>query len=240
MSGTASAAHTLASKWVGWREGPRNNETPFGAYTGYQFQPWCGSFVKFVLDKTGTTGEPSPVYTPAGVNAYRREGRWLPNTADPPYMSVVFFRWPGSPFTADHVGFVTRREGDRIWTIEGNTSPSDRGSQGNGGGVYERVRPLSVVVGYGLPRYGYEPPPVPDHLNPSKEDDVSKLIDAPNGTTWLCHGVFRRLVTPEDANVLQFTGVPRTRVEQSFWDLVERTLIDAAAIPQTLFTVTAK
>ncbi len=31
---------------VGTIEGPKDNETKYGAFTKANFQPWCGSFVK--------------------------------------------------------------------------------------------------------------------------------------------------------------------------------------------------
>lgn len=140
-----------AAKWVGYVEGPRDNETVFGARSGFQFQPWCGSFTNAVLADAGLAGEPSSVYTPAGLAAYRRLGR---SPSQPARGDLVFFNFPGGE-GVDHVGVVERVNQDgTLETIEGNTSPGNTGSQSNGGGVYRRHRPRSVVAGFGRPAYG--------------------------------------------------------------------------------------
>lgn len=144
-----------AAKWVGYREGPRSNETVFGARSGFQFQPWCGSFTDAVLADAGLKGEPSSVYTPAGLAAYRRLGR---SPKDPRRGDLVFFNFPGGE-GVDHVGIVehVNRDGS-LETIEGNTSPGNAGSQANGGGVYRRHRERNVVAGFGRPDYPADAP----------------------------------------------------------------------------------
>lgn len=158
--GTATDALNAARSYIGYVEGPRNNETKFGAWSGYNFQPWCGSFVNWILHHTGTYNEPSVVWTPGGAASYMKLGRWIHrHSEDVRPGDVVFFDWGGSTQTArtDHVGFVEAVLPDgRIQTIEGNTSPTDAGSQGNGGGVWRRVRPRGVIVGFGRPNYTAE------------------------------------------------------------------------------------
>jgi hypothetical protein len=157
MMGTAQQVVDLARQHIGYVEGPRNNETKFGAWSGYNFQPWCGSFINWLFHSTGTHGEPSVVWTPGGANSYKSKGRLLPrNSGDVRPGDVVFFDWGGSQNTGaiDHVGLVEAVLPDgRIQTIEGNTSSTDRGSQSNGGGVWRRVRPRGVIAGFGRPNY---------------------------------------------------------------------------------------
>jgi hypothetical protein len=222
--GTAQEALKLAASFLGFKEGPRNNETPFGAYTGYNFQPWCGSYVKYCLDKTGTVGEPSPVYTPSGVIGYKNAGRWVERNAPAYPGDVVFFDWGGTTSAAmtDHVGFVEKVLPDgRLQTLEGNTSYSN---QSNGGEVQRRIRDRGSVVGFGRPRYSSPAPPTPIQ----EDDDMSRLIETPGGTIWLCTGAWRTKVTSEDAKALQFIGTPRQKVDQSFAEIIERTLADTA------------
>lgn len=160
MAGTAQQALDKARSYLGYVEGPRNNETIMGAYTGYNFQPWCGSYTKFVLDKTGTVGEPSPVYTPSGVVGYQKVKRWIPRSGSPQPGDLGFIDFQGgqSASGTDHVVFVEEVLADgRIQTLEGNTSSGDSGSQSNGGGVYRRIRPRGVFVGFGRPAYAPEP-----------------------------------------------------------------------------------
>jgi hypothetical protein len=223
--GTAKAALELAASFVGYREGPRNNETIFGEYTGYQFQPWCGSYVKYCLDKTGTVGEPSPVYTPAGVIGYRNSNRWISRNGNPKPGDVVFFdfqRGPGlNPYDTDHVGLLEAADRDGIlWVLEGNTSSGAQGSQSDGGGCFRRARHRADVFGFGRPAYTVSPPVS------TEEQNMNRLIDTPNGTTWLCSGGWRTKVSADDAAALQFVGTPRQKVDQRFADIVERTLAD--------------
>ena len=51
-------------------------------------------------------------------------------------------------------GIVERVENGKVYTIEGNTSFDDKGSQSNGGAVAEKKRSLSCIVGAYRPKYG--------------------------------------------------------------------------------------
>lgn len=58
---------------------------------------------------------------------------------------LVLFDWEHNGI-ADHIGRLRAAPtAAGISTVEGNTSAGDNGSQSNGGGVYLRQRPLSVV-----------------------------------------------------------------------------------------------
>lgn len=62
---------------------------------------------------------------------------------------LVLFKLSGSGDPVDHIGMVLARpRNGTVQTVEGNTSAGDRGSQNNGGGVYQRVRATSTVRGY--------------------------------------------------------------------------------------------
>jgi hypothetical protein len=160
----ASAADVIriASAEVGYTEGP-NNRNKYAPEVGdANNQPWCGTFTDWCLMKAGLTGEPSSVWTPAGLQAYRKAGRAIDRNGPVQPGDIVYFDWQGGTATSgvDHVGIVTgvRRDG-QVETIEGNTSPTNAGSQSNGGGVYRRVRPRSVIAGFGRPAYTSAPPP---------------------------------------------------------------------------------
>ncbi len=160
----ASAADVIriASAEVGYTEGP-NNRNKYAPEVGdANNQPWCGTFTDWCLIKAGLTGEPSSVWTPAGLQAYRKAGRAIDRNGPVEPGDIVYFDWEGGTATSgvDHVGIVTgvRRDG-QVETIEGNTSPTSAGSQSNGGGVYRRVRPRSVIAGFGRPAYTSAPTP---------------------------------------------------------------------------------
>ncbi|MGA1075243.1 MAG: peptidoglycan-binding protein [Ilumatobacteraceae bacterium] len=147
---------------VGYTEG-RNNDNKYAAEVGHaNNQAWCGTFVDAMLKRAGQTGEPSSVWTPAGLQAYRRLGRAIDRNGPTRAGDIVYFDWQGGTGTSgvDHVGIVVGvRPDGQVETVEGNTSPSAQGSQSNGGGVYRRVRPRSVIAGFGRPAYSEALPP---------------------------------------------------------------------------------
>lgn len=158
---TADDVLNQARSHIGYTEGP-NNDTVFGDRTGFPHQPWCGSWVNCVMADANQHGEPSVVYTPSGAAAYRRLGgnRWVERNGPVQPGDVVFFDWGGSTNVGatDHVGLVEAvLPGGQLQTIEGNTSPSNAGSQSNGDGVYRRVRNRNNVVGFGRPAYSGQP-----------------------------------------------------------------------------------
>jgi len=145
-------------------EGPKNNETIYGKFTGHDLQPWCGSFVMWCAAQIGFKGMPNCVYTPTGVTVFQGQGRWSNHeTATPQPGDIVFFSFDGKG--TEHVGIVVKDNGDgTIVTIEGNTSPDNKptGSQANGGEVCLKTRAykssnkrnLAVfVVGFGRPKW---------------------------------------------------------------------------------------
>lgn len=151
----------IALKEVGYIEGPKNNETKYGKFTKHDLQPWCGSFVMWCANQAGIK-VPNCIYTPAGAEAFKGQGKWMNHeTAKPAPGDVVFFSFSGHGI--EHVGIVIKDNGDgTVTTCEGNTSPEKKptGSQANGGEVAERIRAYRqdnkkklpvFVVGFGRP-----------------------------------------------------------------------------------------
>ena len=154
----------VAQKELGTIEGPKNNETKYGKFTGHDLQPWCGSFVMWCAAQVKFTGMPNCVYTPAGAAAFQGQGRWQNHeTASPQPGDIVFFSFDGKGI--EHVGIVIKDNGDgTVSTIEGNTSPDTKpaGSQANGGEVATKTRAFRsdnkrklpvFVVGFGRPKW---------------------------------------------------------------------------------------
>ncbi len=138
-----------AASFLGYKEGS-DNDTRFGGWYGLNHQPWCDMWVSYVFHEEG--GEDIGghfAYCPSHVQWFKQRGQW---GTTPRRGAVVFFSWDGGP-SADHVGLV---EVPNEWpqTLEGNTSSGEAGSQGNGDGVYRRVRNPRFVLGYGYPAYG--------------------------------------------------------------------------------------
>ncbi len=82
------------------------------------------------------------------ANAARAQGRFHSAQFSPEPGDLVLFDFKGEG-VPHHVGRVVSRNVDgTLRTVEGNTGPGDGGSQGDGDGVYRRVRPRTHVYGF--------------------------------------------------------------------------------------------
>ena len=149
---------------VGVKEDPPNsNKTLYGAFTGHNGQPWCGSFVMWCAKQVGFSLMPNCVYTPAGAEGFKGRGAWSnPATAKPMAGDIVFFDFDGKQI--EHVGIVVKDNGDgTVTTVEGNTIPDGKtGSEANGGEVCQKIRAYRTfnknklpvfIVGFGRPKW---------------------------------------------------------------------------------------
>lgn len=105
---------------------------------------YCDIFVTWCFWKEGLLD-----ILPAGASyntGYRASqgGRINKSQAQPG--DVLVFDWNWATASTNHVGIMEARlPSGNVQTIEGNTSPGNRGSQSNGGGVYRRVRRWNQV-----------------------------------------------------------------------------------------------
>ncbi len=163
--GTLALLLEIVRKEIGYVEGPKDNETKYGAYTKANFLPWCGSFVMWCFNQAGIK-IPSVVYTPAGVAAFKKSGQYVKagKGKRPLPGSPVFFNFPGGA-DIDHVGVILEDNGDgTCWTGEGNTTPDKKkGSQANGGEACLKLRAYGPNK-KGLPVFidGWAELPFPD------------------------------------------------------------------------------
>ena len=154
----------VAKSQVGYIEGPKDNETKYGAFTKANFQPWCGSFCMWVANEAGVK-IPNTVYTPNGAAAFKKAGAWIDgDLADPDPGDIAYFDFPNDGADRiSHVGIVIEDNNDgTVWTIEGNTTgDGKKGSQRNGGEACKKLRaykknPKNVqisIVGFGRPKF---------------------------------------------------------------------------------------
>lgn len=156
----------VAEGELGVIEGPKDNETKYGAFTKANFLPWCGSFVNWCANEVGLK-IPNCVSTVAGATAFMKKGQWeKAEEAIPLPGDIVFFDFPNDGVDRiSHVGIVVKDNGDGTVTcIEGNTAPDKKGDQRNGGQVCLKVRAFKkkngskfrksqtvTVVGFGKP-----------------------------------------------------------------------------------------
>ena len=145
----------VAKGELGVIEGPKDNETKYGAFTKANFQPWCGSFVNWCANEVALK-IPNCVYTPAGASAFMKKKQWedASDTAQPLPGDIAFFDFPGDNVNRiSHIGIVVKDNGDGTVTcIEGNTAPDKKGDQRNGGQVCLKVRAFKKKNGSKLRR----------------------------------------------------------------------------------------
>ncbi|MFF5110634.1 CHAP domain-containing protein [Streptosporangium sp. NPDC000509] len=124
--------------------------TKFGDWYGknvefdadYTSAPWCDMYLSWAAEKLGYQEWIGQfAYTVHHAQWFRQQDAW--GTVPKPG-AIVFFDWRGSDKIShiDHVGIVTRVEGNRIHTIEGNI---------DGGVAKRKERDTGKVVGYGYP-----------------------------------------------------------------------------------------
>jgi len=145
-----------ARKHLGYVEGP-NKDNIFGAWYGANHSPWCACFVSYCLNQTGQGDLIKGAQTAKGFNScgkgiafFKAKKAWFP-VAEAHVGDIAFFDWDHDG-EQDHTGIVTQVDvpGERIKTIEGNTSDT---SHSNGGVVKETWRSFGVIMGVGRPAY---------------------------------------------------------------------------------------
>ena len=150
---------------IGYVEGPKDNETKYGAFTKANFVPSCGSFVMWCAKQVDLK-IPNVVSTTDGAQKFQGTGRWSnTETGKPAPGDLAFFDFAEGGNPIDHVGIVVRDNGDgTVTTIEGNTSGDKKKStsERNGGEVVQKTRAYRIdnkkklkvfIVGFGSPKF---------------------------------------------------------------------------------------
>jgi len=157
---------TIARGEIGTVEGPKDNQTKYGAFTGANFLPWCGSFIMWVANEVKLK-IPNVISTLAGAEKFKGTGTWQDAaTATPNVGDLAFFDFEGGR-PIDHVGIVVKvlvgKNSGLVKTVEGNTSGDQKKSlsERNGGEVVEKVRAYKAnkrklpvyIAGFGSPKF---------------------------------------------------------------------------------------
>jgi len=162
--GTVALILEVARKEVGTIEGPKDNETKYGAFTKANFLAWCGSFVMWCSNEAGVK-VPNTVSTVAGAATFKKMGTWFDADCgqSPQPGDILYFDFPGDGVDRiSHVGICLSISSDGVVeTIEGNTSGKKKGDQRNGGEVCLQTRAYKTnakkvmvsIVGWGRPNY---------------------------------------------------------------------------------------
>lgn len=135
--------------------GKLDNDQGNGLSYGYY---WCASFVNWCfrqadIPEDATAG--AEVSCQRWINdckkqgIYVQKGGYIPKEGD-----MVFFKDKGSSADSTHIGLVLYSDGNRVYTVEGNTS---NGSEYSSNGEYVALKSHSLsssyIVGYAAPKY---------------------------------------------------------------------------------------
>jgi hypothetical protein len=168
VKGSVEAIIEVAKKEIGTIEGPKDNETKYGKWSGVNFQPWCQSFVSWCAFTSGLDAKkyPKTASTVAAADFFKKNNRWADaRNDDPTPGDWIYFDFPDDGVNRiSHVGLCIKNNGDgTIQVIEGNTSGTAKGDQRNGGMCVEKTRAyvkhktlMNAVVGWGRPVYAGE------------------------------------------------------------------------------------
>jgi LysM repeat protein len=121
----------------------------------------------------------------------------------------VFFDWDGTNDLSriDHVGVVEKVDGDKVYTIEGNTDNV----------CARRVRSAGTIAGYGRPKYVEakpDPVPVPEPKAGEyvvKPGDTLSAIAKDHQTTWHEIVLLNQLKDPNVIEVGQVLKMPESK-----------------------------
>ena len=140
----------IARNEIGTKENPdgsnnvKYNTWYYGHAVSGNDYPWCMAFVQWVFDQAGLTLQ----YKTAGCGSllswYQKNApdRLISRNGDVKPGDIMIFN------EHTHTGIVEKVNGDDIITIEGNTSPNERGSQANGGCVARKTRSRSKIMNF--------------------------------------------------------------------------------------------
>lgn len=153
---TSLSISEIASQELGTIESG-DNKTKYGKWYGMDGQPWCAMFVSWVYAQAGLSKRIAASTSKGfasctiGLAWFAKKGKLVP-VGQAQEGDIVFFQFDDDS-QPDHVGLVVKNLKKRkiLVCVEGNTSPGNKGSQSNGGGVYERKRSYATVMGVARP-----------------------------------------------------------------------------------------
>ena len=116
---------------------------PYWSWYGFNSRvEWCACFVSWCLNQAGYSEPKFASCNSQGVPWFRDHGQWANgNYKDLAPGDVIFFDWEGDG-SADHVGIVIGTDGERVYTVEGNSGDSCR--------IRDYDLNSNVIMGYGL------------------------------------------------------------------------------------------
>jgi hypothetical protein len=158
----------LARGELGTTEDPAgSNMTKYGKVYGMNGVPWCVIFLWWIFNKAGERmaffGGGKTASCSVLLRWYREQGLTVP-VEDVQVGDIVLLNFHGGR-DPEHCGLVVEKGplAGTWYTIEGNTTPGEEGSQDNGGCVARKLRSVRNIVAVCRPQYKpEEPQPVDD------------------------------------------------------------------------------
>lgn len=116
---------------------------PYWSWYGFNSRvEWCACFVSWVLNQAGYSEPKFAACQSQGVPYFSSNGRWANRGySDIAPGDVIFFDWQGDGHS-DHVGIVIGTDGNRVYTVEGNSGDACK--------IRDYDLNSSVIMGYGL------------------------------------------------------------------------------------------
>ena len=116
---------------------------PYWSWYGFNSRvEWCACFVSWCLNQAGYSEPKFAACQSQGIPWFGNNGQWANgNYKDLAPGDVIFFDWEGDG-SADHVGIVIGTDGQRVYTVEGNSGDSCR--------IRDYDLNSNVIMGYGL------------------------------------------------------------------------------------------
>ena len=172
----------VLEKEVGYKEG-KNNDNKYGKDYGCNNVPYCVIFMWWAFKEAGAseyfcggTKQASCTKVKEWAQAHNC---WVTKDYKPGDLLLFNFNGKNTP---KHIGFLVEVKNGVYYTIEGNTSPSNRGSQENGDGVWNKQRKLSSIVGAYRPNYAGVPSTSKKYTEP-KYKNIANLYKLEKGHT---------------------------------------------------------
>ena len=116
---------------------------PYWSWYGFDSRvEWCACFVSWVLNQAGYSEPKFAACQNQGIPYFSSKGRWANRGyQDIAPGDVIFFDWQ-SDGHSDHVGIVIGTDGNRVYTVEGNSGDACK--------IRDYDLNSSVIMGYGL------------------------------------------------------------------------------------------
>lgn len=116
---------------------------PYWSWYGFDSRvEWCATYVSWVLSQAGYTQPKFAACQNQGIPYFSSKGQWASRGyLDIAPGDIIFFDWQGDGHS-DHVGIVIGTDGNRVYTIEGNSGDACK--------IKDYDINSSVIMGYGL------------------------------------------------------------------------------------------